>query len=225
LDLWYRLKIACKHIIYPKSFKVTVMENGTRKNQQEKSQKMRMRLIHATLDCLQAYGFHGTSLSRILERADVSRGAWRHHYTTKNDLVAAASEYILSTALEKARSVAETLSVEPSGIADILEIIWNQFYQGRYRDVWVEFNVACRTDDELHQRLSPVIRSFFRDMDLIWANQLSTLSRPDLKAETVINLSLYLLRGMSFQSISMDNPEHYKAMRQSWADMLTRLLG
>ncbi len=200
------------------------MEIGNRKNQQEKSQKMRMRLIHATLDCLQDYGFSGASLARILERADVSRGAWRHHYSTKNDLVAAASEYLLSTALDKARAVAETLSVETGAIEDILELIWDQFYQGRYRDVWVEFNVACRTDAELHQRLTPVIRAFFQTMDRIWADRLSGLSRPDLKAETVMNLSLYLLRGMSFQSISMDDPDHYKTMRKAWAAMLARML-
>ena len=206
------------------------MDNGSRKNQQEKSQKMRMRLIEATLSCLQTFGFHGASLSRILEKAEASRGAWRHHYATKNDLVAAASEYLLSTALEKARAVAETLvsEREPGGtaeIGDILEIIWDQFYQGRYRDVWVEFNVACRTDDELRERLSPVIRWFFEELDSIWASRLSTFSRSGLKAETVMNLSLYLLRGMSFQSLSMDNAEHYKAMRKAWADMLAGLLG
>jgi AcrR family transcriptional regulator len=206
------------------------MDNGSRKNQQEKSQKMRMRLIEATLSCLQTFGFHGASLSRILEKAEASRGAWRHHYATKNDLVAAASEYLLSTALEKAKSVAETLVSErepgeTAEIADILEIIWDQFYQGRYRDVWVEFNVACRTDDELRERLAPVIRSFFEELDSIWASRLSTFSRSGLKAETVMNLSLYLLRGMSFQSLSMDNAEHYKAMRKAWADMLAAFLG
>lgn len=205
------------------------MDNGSRKNQQEKSRKMQMRLIEATLSCLQTFGFHGASLSRILEKAGASRGAWRHHYATKNDLVAAASEYLLSTALEKAKTVAETLveGQNPEGALDLeelLEIIWDQFYQGRYRDVWVEFNVACRTDDELRERLSPVIRSFFEELDALWATRLSTFSRSGLKAETVMNLSLYLLRGMSFQSLSMDNADHYKAMRKAWADMLAGLL-
>ena len=195
-----------------------------KKSQQEKSQQMRMRLIYATLDCLQLFGHHGTSLSRILDKAGVSRGAWRHHYQSKNDLVAAASEYLLSTALERAFQVADTLSVETAGIGGILEFIWDSFYQGRYRDVWVEFNVACRTDSELHQRLAPVISSFFDNLDQIWNTRLTHLSRPGLKAETVMNLSLYLLRGMSFQSISMDRPDHYKELRKSWVDMLTHMI-
>ncbi|MBU1168745.1 MAG: TetR/AcrR family transcriptional regulator [Proteobacteria bacterium] len=193
-------------------------------SQQEKSQLMKKRLIEATLDCLQLYGFHGASLSRILDRAGVSRGAWRHHYESKNDLVASASECLLSTALSSARDIAKDLSAEATGIADILEMIWEKFYQGRYRDVWVEFNVACRTDKELYHRLSPVIRSFFDEMDRIWNNHLNHLSRPGLKAETIMNLSLYLLRGLSFQSVSQDRPDHFRDMRERWVALVMKLM-
>lgn len=193
-------------------------------SQQEKSQLMRQRLIEATLDCLQIHGFHGASLSRILDRAGVSRGAWRHHYESKNDLVASAAEALLSTALNRAREIAHELSTETTTIGAILEVIWEKFYQGRYRDVWVEFNVACRTDKELHQRLSPVIRDFFDEMDLIWNNHMTHLTRPGIKAETILNLSLYLMRGLAFQSISLDRPDHYRDMRESWVELVTRML-
>lgn len=205
------------------------MSNTGRKNQREKSQKMRLRLIEATLDCLQIYGFHGASLSKILEKAGVSRGAWRHHYATKNELVAAASEHLLSTALNKARTFAETIETDrgtgdSEEIADILDAVWSQFYQGRYRDIWIEFNVACRTDRELNEILSPVIRSFFNEMDTIWSTRISRFSRTEIKAETVMNLCLYILRGMSFQSLSMDNEKHYKDVRKAWAEILSGML-
>ncbi|GAB6096006.1 TetR/AcrR family transcriptional regulator [Desulfatiferula olefinivorans] len=199
-------------------------DTGVRLSQKEKSQLMRQRLIEATLDCLQMYGFHGASLSRILDRAAVSRGAWRHHFQSKNDLVAAASEYLLSTALDRAGRIAGELSEQTAGPADLLEMIWDRFYQGRYRDVWVEFNVACRTDAELSDRLAPVIRHFFDEMDRIWETRLSHLSRPGLSARTVMNLSLYLLRGLAFQSVSLDRPDHYREMRDSWTAVLLRLL-
>jgi AcrR family transcriptional regulator len=200
------------------------MAGDKRINQQEKSRLMQKRLINATLDCLQQYGFHGASLSRILDHAGVSRGAWRHHFESKNDLVAAAAETLFSTALDRAHEVARELSLESVGISEILEFIWDKFYQGPYRDVWVEFNVACRTDQELSMRLSPVIRSFFQSLDQIWNTRLGHLSRPTIKAETIMNLSLYLLRGMSFQSISMDMPDHYREMRDQWVAMLTLLM-
>jgi AcrR family transcriptional regulator len=200
------------------------MDSEKRPVQHEKSRLMRMRLINATLECLQEFGFHGASLSRILDKAGVSRGAWSHHFESKNDLVAAAAEYLFSTALERAVTVAAELSERRIGISEILEFIWENFYQGPYRDVWVEFNVACRTDKELYDRLTPVIRSFFNSLDDIWNTRLGHLSRPGLKAETIMNLSLYLLRGMSFQSVSMDTPDHYRDMRDQWVAIVSTLL-
>lgn len=191
--------------------------------QQEKSTHMRQRLINATLECLQEFGFHGSSLSRILEKAGVSRGAWRHHYESKNDLVSAASEYLLSTAITRAHELAANVSVENRNLSEILEFIWEKFYQGNYRDVWVEFNVACRTDSTLKERLTPVIHHFFAEMDSICNTYLAHLSTNEISAETVMNLSLYLMRGMAIQSISMDDPDHYREMRDQWVKMILHL--
>ncbi len=199
-------------------------DSGTKKIQQEKSRLMRQRLIDAALECLQQYGYNGASLSKILDAAGVSRGAWRHHYESKNDLVAAASEYLLSTAVERAHIIAHKLSENTTNIEEIIEFIWDEFYQGDYRDVWIEFNVACRTNNQLYDRLTPVIKNFFKEMDSIWNKYLGYLSKPDISAETIMNLSLYLLRGMSLQSISMDNPEHYREMRAQWIKMIYLLI-
>ncbi len=197
---------------------------GKKTIQQEKSRAMRQRLITATLDCLQKFGYHGASLSKILDTAGVSRGAWRHHYETKNDLVAAASEYLLSTAVKRAHDVAPQLSETSRDIEDILEYIWEEFYQGDYRDVWIEFNIACRTNKQLYERLTPVIRSFFDEMDSIWEQYMGYMSRPGISVGNIMNLSLYLMRGMAVQSISLDNPEHYREMRSQWAKMVYLLI-
>lgn len=199
-------------------------DSGKKKVQQEKSRLMRQRLINATLDCLQKYGYQGASLSKILETAKVSRGAWRHHYETKNALVAAASEYLLSTAVERAQKLASELAGTGINIEEIIEFIWDEFYQGDYRDVWIEFNVACRTNKQLYKRLTPVIKDFFDEIDHIWKKYLGYLSRPGISAEDIMNLSLYLMRGMALQSISLDNPSHYREMRSRWIKMLHLLL-
>ena len=84
---------------------------GKKRTQEEKSREMRTRLIEATLDCLQDNGYHGTSLSRILENAGVSRGAWRHHYRSKKELIAAAAaEYLFEGAIQKAREAIPNLA-------------------------------------------------------------------------------------------------------------------
>lgn len=199
-------------------------DSGKKKVQQEKSRLMRQRLINATLDCLQKYGYNGASLSKILDLAGVSRGAWRHHYESKNDLVAAASEYLLSTAIAKVHKMAPKPEGIRINIEEILEFIWDEFYQGNYRDVWIEFNVACRTNKQLYKRLTPVIKEFFDEIDYICNKYLGYLSRPGISSKSIMNLSLYLMRGMALQSISLDNPAYYREMRSQWVKMIYLLL-
>ena len=175
--------------------------------------------MDATLSCLQDYGYAGASLSRILDRAGVSRGAWSHHYETKRAMVADSAKALLAIALEEAREVGGHLASEAPDLETILEEVWNRFYQGPYRDVWVEFNVACRTDDDLRIRLTPVIEGFFDELDAIWRSRLPDAATYAM-AKDLLDLSLYLLRGMAIQSLSLDRPDHYRHLRQAWASII-----
>ncbi len=100
-----------------------------------------------------------------------------------------------------------------------MEDVWNRFYQGPYRDVWVEFNVACRTDPELLTRLTPVIEGFFDELDAIWRSRFPS-SDTYARAKDLLDLSLYLLRGMALQSLSLNRPDHFRHLRRAWVAMI-----
>ncbi len=51
---------------------------------------MRGRIIQAVLTCLEKDGYAGTTVSRIIEVAGVSRGAPLHHFASKAAMIAAA---------------------------------------------------------------------------------------------------------------------------------------
>lgn len=185
---------------------------------------IRKRLIESTLDCFGTYGYHGATLSRILDHAGVSRQSWQCLYDDKSDLVSEASQHFLSYALKGARDVEQTVSSTPYVVDSALKSIWQTFSKGRYRDVWVEFNLACRTDLSLYKRLSPMLRSFFAEINLIWEAPLARLANPGVTAETVINMSLYLLRTMSLKSISLDIPDNNRLIRDRWMSMIKGLM-
>ena len=185
---------------------------------------MRTRLIEATLTCLQERGYHGMSISQILSRAGASRGAWRHHYSNKNDLVAAAAEYFLKGPIAKACELATSFRDSDNPAIRGVDFIWENFYQGPYRDIWLEFNIACRTDDELRQRLIPVMKRFFESLDNIWREHFVAVDGTPGTIETLMNLTLYSMRGMAIQSIVIDEPEYYQNLRHQWIKMLTPLV-
>lgn len=185
---------------------------------------MRARLIEATLSCLERWGYHGASLSRILDTAGVSRGAWRHHFATKNDLVAAAAEYALQRTVTITRTLARNLAPEQLDLERLFDFIWNNFYTGRHRAVWLEFNVACRTETSLRQRLTPVLEEFHAEIEKAWTEHYTTAAHTGIPATAFITLTINTLRGMAVQSIIQDDQAYYKKLRSYWISIMAPLI-
>ena len=186
--------------------------------------EMRARLFEATLSCLERWGYHGATLSRILDTAGVSRGAWRHHFATKHELVAAAAEFALNRAVAITRALAHDLPPERLDLEHLFDFIWKNFYTGRHRAVWLEFNVACRTNAALRERLAPVLESFHASMEKAWEDVFTTTAHTDIPIGVFLTLSINTLRGMAVQSIVQDDQDYYKKLRRHWISVLTPLI-
>lgn len=200
------------------------MKTAPRQTQEEKSRQMRLRLVEATLDCLQERGYHGSSLSQILTRAGVSRGAWRHHYGSKKELMAAAARHFLAGQIRKAEELAGEIEVADAHLSFFMDFIWETFYQGSRRDIWLEFHVACRTDVELRQALALVFQNFFQTLNELWHTHFATTDRTEASVSVLMNLSLCVLRGMGVQSLIVDSREYYQELRAQWVAMLAPLV-
>ena len=110
------------------------------------------KLLGATVSSLVERGYRGTSTPEICKRAGVSRGAQLHHYPTKESLVAAAVEHLLSRRVNELQG---RLAAAPSGVLDLKDaagFLW-KVYTGDTFYAWLELVVASRTDDELRKIL------------------------------------------------------------------------
>ena len=74
----------------------------------------RERLLDAALELVNLRGFAATSIDQILERVGVTKGAFFHHFRSKNELAralierfAAADEEVLRTNMERAERVSD----------------------------------------------------------------------------------------------------------------------
>jgi AcrR family transcriptional regulator len=195
-----------------------------RKTQQQRRAEMRARLIEATLTCLEKWGYHGSSLARILDAAGVSRGAWRHYFATKNDLVAAAAEYALKRTVTATLALSHNLPPQPQDLDYLFDFIWENFYTGRHRAVWLEFNVACRTETSLRQRLTPVLEEFHAEIEKAWEEHFATTAQTNVPVAAFIALTINALRGMAVQSIIQDDQAYYKKLRSYWISIMAPLI-
>jgi AcrR family transcriptional regulator len=182
---------------------------------QERSRQTRDLLIEATLDCLQEFGFHGASLSRILERAGVSKGTWAHHFATRNELIAAAAEIMIA---ETRRAADEFAASERQQDPVLIEKIWQKFYQSRYRDVLFELTVACRTEADLRRRLEPVFAGLVGGIREAWRGDGDGAAQ-NISANIAM-MTVYMLRGMAVQDMLASDPVGGATLRRLWSDLM-----
>src|SRR4051812_49891244 len=122
-------------------------ERIARRTQDERSSAMRERLLDATIECLVEYGYAGTTVTRIAERAGVTRGAQVHHYRTKADLVTAAVSYLAGRSAEVGASMIEQAVRADDPVGGLLDLLWDM-HQGPTFTAPVQPWVAARTDPE-----------------------------------------------------------------------------
>jgi AcrR family transcriptional regulator len=126
-----------------------------RRTQEERSTAMRERLLDATVSCLVEYGYSGTTVSRIAERAGVTRGAQVHHYRTKEDLVVAAIRHLAEELAAQVILEAPRLASSHDPVDAALDILW-KLHRGPIFAATVELWVAARTDPELANQVREV---------------------------------------------------------------------
>lgn len=118
------------------------------RTQAERSSAMRAKLLDATIECLDEFGYVGMSTARIAEKAGVTRGAQIHHFGSKADLVAAAVEHLVARRAQDALAQVRHFDMSKDLIGQMLDLLWD-LHKGPVFVATVELWVAARTDPEL----------------------------------------------------------------------------
>lgn len=125
--------------------------------QQEKSAEARRRICEATLDCLAEHGYHGTSTTRIVQRAGVSRGALQHHFPTKEDVIVATTHHLFRQVIGATERRARRLQAGPEGFRAFIDYLWGKLFDTPRYSAMLELMIAARTDDSLQARMLPTL--------------------------------------------------------------------
>ncbi|SNS61044.1 MULTISPECIES: TetR/AcrR family transcriptional regulator [unclassified Azospirillum] len=196
---------------------------ATRRSQPERREEMRRRLVAATLDALADHGHAGASLSVILDKAGVSRGAWAHHFDTKAEMLALAAEGLLREAVASAGTLSPAILPPgdgPAALGALLEQAWARFYEGRHRDLLFEVALAARTDAELKQRLAPIFSDFITAVGQSWGLALRPRPGAGAALADLMVLTVYMLRGMAMQELAAGPSPDHARLRALWAGLL-----
>jgi AcrR family transcriptional regulator len=128
---------------------VVATERRVRRTQVERSAATRARLLDATIECLVEYGYAGTTVARVADRAAVTRGAQTHHFPTKEMLVVSAVRRLDEL---RSQELLDRLKSHRGGrrgsVDALLDLLW-ELHRGPVFVAFAEIWLAARTDPQL----------------------------------------------------------------------------
>lgn len=178
--------------------------------------------MEATVECLVERGWAGTTTVLVAERAGVSRGAQLHHFRTRDELVAAAVEYVgaqsVADMLERAGALPDGGDRTASVVGFIVDFFVSPLFTAAL-ELWV----AARTDPELLDRVVELQARLGRECHRIAVAMLGADERrPGVRA--AVQATLDLARGLALANLLTDDGRRRAGIVRQWAHMLDEAL-
>ncbi|MFD7223520.1 TetR family transcriptional regulator [Streptomyces sp. NPDC059892] len=187
---------------------------------QDRSRATRRRLLEAAVACLAEYGWAGSTVAVVAERAGVSRGAAQHHFPTREDLFTAAVEYV---AEERSTALRALVPAGPAHRRAAVEGIVT-LYTGPLFRAALHLWVAASDEEQLRPRVTELEARVGREshrtaVELLGADE----SVPGVR-ETVQGL-LDMARGLGLATLLTDDARRRERVVAQWARILDGVLG
>ncbi|MFD3519398.1 TetR/AcrR family transcriptional regulator [Streptomyces sp. NPDC058653] len=187
---------------------------------QDRSRATRRRLLEAAVSCLAEYGWAGSTVSVVAERAGVSRGAAQHHFPTREDLFTAAVEYVAEERTSALRALGPT---GPDRRREVVEEVV-ALYTGPLFRAALHLWVAASNEEQLRARVTELEGRVGREahrmtVELLGADE----SVPGVR-ETIQGL-LDMARGLGLATLLTDDTQRRKRVVAQWASIADTALG
>jgi len=172
--------------------------------QYRKSQATKKRILDTAIKCFVDYGYHQTAVLKIAEISGLSRGAMRHHFVAKIDIVEAAIAYLYDKRLNAFREAVKHIPQDVDRIDFAVKSFWAQVNHPLYM-AFFELSVASRTDPELAAILRPAEERFNVHY---MAMALELFPEWNERPETLhlaLNLSRFLLEGIAVDLVARES--------------------
>ncbi|GAN93893.1 transcriptional regulator [Gluconobacter thailandicus F149-1 = NBRC 100600] len=192
-----------------------------RRTQQERSDTMRALLLQATIELLYERGYSRLTTLDVAKYAQVSRGALTHHFAHKEDLVVEAISWQLRSASDELEEFVANIEAGPLDTDRIIDHLW-EMLSDRLFHITMEYLPEARNNTPFRERLMPVAAVFHAALDRIWLHLSRTSGLSAERAQTILNATMCLMRGMVAQQILRNDESYYEDLLQYWRDLLRR---
>ena len=177
----------------------------------------------AALHCLAELGYARTTILRIVNRANVSKGALQHHFPTKEDLMTATAERILRNATFMPEAAQRQRSLHRDTAQEIMRG-WTKLVDTDEYRALLEILVAIRTDKALQERLSPILKEWNKQRVAKSVEMYESADGSDDHVGQLMTLNICMMRGLVIQNQYNDDPAENLRLMKTWVELLIPLL-
>jgi len=172
--------------------------------------------MDAALACLFEYGYSGTTMAQVSDRAGVSRGAPHHHYGSKSELMAAAVKHLTEAMISAFDLELAAASDGASRIDAFLNGIWRTL-EGPLFASSLELVVAARTDPSLAEVLQRnwIVLSNVIDSHVDEVARATHPGDPVALADA-LHLSVHLVHAFALDGVPRDRTARNRRLYEQW---------
>ncbi|MGK0440758.1 MAG: AcrR family transcriptional regulator [Pseudohongiellaceae bacterium] len=171
--------------------------------QAQKSAMTRARILDATIVCFIKHGYNYLTTTKVADVAGISRGAMRHHFTSKKDLIQTAIKHlhkkIFDNYLELIATVPENLTGRER-IRAGLNVYWDHINSDIFL-VYQELCMIARTKTELKEMLEESVSKFEHYARKSTVNLFSEWEGHSDRLYFAIDTSKFLMEGMALGQV------------------------
>lgn len=175
----------------------------TRGRQVRKSQATQRAIIETTIRCLVKYGYHDTTYIRISEESGISRGAMRHHFPSRADVMKATIEHLHEKRLAAFRKAAASIPIDQSKTKANIDALWHHVNHPIFM-VFIDLGLGARRDPELDAIFRPAQETFRRECYYAALELFPEWLKHRDELRTAIDLALYMMEGMVLDNLPPD---------------------
>jgi AcrR family transcriptional regulator len=180
---------------------------------------MRARLTAATLACLRQYGYSETTISRIVQKAGVSRGAHVHHYASKAELFQQAASDVLRQAYRDLSRTLVAVSAADDRLSAMMHGAWTEVFRSPRSEVFLEFLVASRADPELARFLHPLALKYVDTLRRAAEHYFEPVD-PKVSVSELIMMTQWMFRGMALDLSIARDTGYFDRVVERWVELL-----
>ncbi|NIB42297.1 TetR/AcrR family transcriptional regulator [Pseudomaricurvus alkylphenolicus] len=154
-------------------------------------------LMVAAIEMLYEEGYAAMTMAKVAKRAGVSRGALNHYYSTKDQLVISAAQYVMGLEMKKV----EEAALEADGREEAVDAFFDaseRFFLSERYIAMLELLLAARNEPYLAEEYFPLVDRFRKLFDDRWKETLTKSGISPEEADELIDITNLTLRGLSF---------------------------